>query len=335
MKSEVHTVGILLTMRCNVRCRMCCFSCSPTRNEEVPSSMVQRLIEQVAAYRNAGHPSLKTIAFSGGEVTLRFSELLTYIGMAHARELRTTFTTNGSWGVTQEQADSYVCQCKKAGLTKLSLSFDNFHEEGIPVECIANILRAARQYSIPCDLGSIITHSQSNLSSLFGELGELLIGVRHVVSPCLPVGAAVEGVSHDDYIIDPHILERDTHCTDIDTIAVYPDGSAYPCCSQMGRITALYLGNVFTEGLETVCKHYNANLYVRIINKYGLSWFADVAREEGYIDYSIVPLINLCDLCSRMLSDEVFLQVLKPHLETYKESIYEKYLHSLRDKSAV
>lgn len=335
MKSGIHTVGVLLTMKCNVQCRMCCFSCGPTRDEMVPFSTVEHLIEQVVAYRDAGHPGLKTIAFSGGEVTLQFDELLALIAIAHSHGFRTTFTTNGSWAVNQERANDYVGRCKEAGLSKLSLSFDNFHEESIPVERIANVLRAVKHYSIPCDMGSIITHSQSDLSSLFGALGELLIGVRHVISPCLPVGAAVEGVPYEDYILDPYILERDTHCMDIDTIAIYPDGSAYPCCSQMGRIDALYLGNAFKEDFEMICRHYNANLYIRIIRKYGLSWFADVARREGYADYAKFPLINLCDLCAKMLSDETLLHILEPHLETYKESVYEKYLCSLRKGSAV
>lgn len=330
MKALPRTIGFLLTYKCNAECRMCCFECGPHRDESFPTKDMLEIIDQAHEYKESGSGTLGTIGFSGGEAFLRFDDVLEVSRRAHNYGFRVVCTSNGFWGTNAKRAEEYVEEFHEAGLSKLSLSFDRFHNEYIPVENIKNIIEAAKKYSVEIEIGSIVTHSTSDLGNMFSALSESLINVRHVVAPCLPVGAAAKNLDADDYIIDEYLLTRDTHCTDLNTIAIYPGGDVFPCCSQLGMMEAMKLGNIYQSTLDDIMKSYNSNMLIRIINKFGLTWFVDKAKEIGYRDFYSEPLINRCDLCFKILSDPNLIELLQPYIESYKHEIFQKYLDSKR-----
>ena len=335
MKAQVRTIGIILTFQCNAQCRMCCFECGPDRKEQIPTSVVERVIKEAATHRSNGYASLKTIAFSGGEPFLRYQDLLKFVGMAHDFEFESSCTTNCFWAKTPADAERIVAELCDAGLTKLSISADRFHGEYIPVKNVANVLRAAKKHDLPCDIGSIITHSECDLGDMFSELGELLIGVRHIVAPCLPVGSAAKHIESSDYIYDPTVAKKNGHCSDLSMIAIYPDGEAYPCCSQMGRIEAFRLGNVFQDEIGDLCKRYHSNMLVRIAAKHGIGHFVKLAKQVGHRDFESESYIGVCDLCYRVFSDTEFIKKLEPYLESYRRDVYAKYLRSIEGEQTV
>lgn len=335
MKARIGSLAFVLTFQCTARCGMCCFGCSPERKETIPVEKIETIIDEAKKYRDEKYPDLKTVGYSGGEPFLRYDDLLHLVKFAHERGFRVTSTTNGFWARSQEIADKRIGELKRAGLAKIALSIDMFHSEYIPIVNNKYIIEAAKKYSVACEFGSVITHSTQKIGSLYDTLGESLINVKHVVAPCLPAGAAKENVAAEDYIKDPYLFARDTRCIDLNTLAVYPDGSVYPCCSQLGSNQSLLLGNAFTDDVETLVKNFHGNVLVRIMIKHGVRWFAEAAVRHHYKDFESRRFVGLCDACASLLSDEKFLEIIRPDLNRYRQNVYQKYLHTVKRGQAV
>lgn len=335
MKIRISSLAFLLTFQCTARCGMCCFGCSPEREETMPVEKIKKIIDDAKRYRDERYPDLRTVGISGGEPFLRYDDLLYLVEFAHKRGFRVTSTTNGFWARSQKITDERISELKKAGLAKIALSIDLFHGEYIPIENNKRIIEAAKKHSVACEFGSVITHSTKNIGSLYDTLGESLINVKHVVAPCLPAGAAKENVSAEDYIKDPYLFARDTRCLDLNTLAVYPDGSVYPCCSQLGSNQCLLLGNAITDSIEALVNSFHSNVLVRIILKHGVRWFAEAAVRYHYNDFEGRQFVGLCDACSSLLSDECFLETVHPDLDRYRQNVYQKYLDTIEREKAV
>lgn len=330
MKARIGSLAFILTFQCTARCGMCCFGCSPDRREALPVEQIKRIIEDARKYRDEKYPDLKTVGFSGGEPFLRYDDLIHLVEFAHKNSFRVTSTTNGFWAHSYKIADSCIGELKRAGLSKIALSIDMFHNEYVPIENNKYIIEAAKKHAVACEFGSVITHSTKKLGCLYDVLGESLINVKHVVAPCLPAGAAKDNIAAEDYIKDPYLFARDTRCVDLNTIAVYPDGSVYPCCSQLGSNQSLLLGNAFTDSIESLVRSFHGNVLVRIMIKYGVRWFAEAAVRHRYKDFESRQFVGLCDVCSSLLSDKGFLETIRLDLDRYRQDVYQQYLHSIK-----
>lgn len=68
---EITMAGFVITTKCNLHCKMCCFTCGPTNNAQMDYGAGVRAIRGIGQTVGADRLSLKTIGFSGGEATLR------------------------------------------------------------------------------------------------------------------------------------------------------------------------------------------------------------------------------------------------------------------------
>jgi MoaA/NifB/PqqE/SkfB family radical SAM enzyme len=48
MEARNKTIGILITDRCSESCAMCCFGCSPEKQNVIDESLLLEIIEQAA-----------------------------------------------------------------------------------------------------------------------------------------------------------------------------------------------------------------------------------------------------------------------------------------------
>lgn len=61
LRIEPNTVAVLLTDQCTAECEMCCFACSPRKNNVMDVELLKEIIEQAAKM-----PNINTVGFSGG-----------------------------------------------------------------------------------------------------------------------------------------------------------------------------------------------------------------------------------------------------------------------------
>lgn len=322
VKIEPNTVAILLTDKCTAECEICCFSCSPKKNNVMAREIAEQIVEQAAQMN-----SIKTVGFSGGEVFLQYDFLLEMIKFASNFGLRTTCTTNGFWASTYEDALEKLVELKNNGLSKIGLSLDHYHQKFVSVENIKNILIACKRIGLPVDVGSVITKSTSDLSELLFELKDNMINVPHFRAACLPIGRA-SNIDKSDLYYDENLLSRDMiQCYELNFFSVYTNGDVYPCCSQAGMITCLRLGNMKEDTLENMLSKYRGNMYIRIIKKYGFLWFIEIAKKENLKGIFNRKYVSKCELCNYLFSNEDFLAVVKKYIQIEKELIYKKYMN--------
>ncbi|MFA9375861.1 MAG: SPASM domain-containing protein [Lachnotalea sp.] len=190
-------------------------------------------------------------------------------------------------------------------------------------------MKAAKKLNIIINIGSIITKKASDISYLYSELLELMEGIGHITSRCLPAGAAIKNIDSSDLFYAEDLLNSDLCCYNTNTLAVFPDGNVYSCCSQLGQNTQLCLGNVNDYSLEKIRKSYNSNIHIRILHKYGLKWYLDIANKIEYSMFNSDIYTGKCELCHKIFSDEDFMKMVSLYIEDYRQSIYQKYLQAI------
>lgn len=328
-KIRPELLAIILSDKCNAECDICCFSCSPRRDKHMPLESVLSIISEAAYFRDNSFPHLTKIGFSGGEPFLDFNDLLASIKCGAENGFRVSCVSNGFWATDYKRTKQMLGKCMQSGLKKLSLSCDVYHNKFVPIENIKNILLASKEFGLSVEIGSIINYSTSDLGYIYSELKELMVGVPHLVSSCLPAGAALQNIEKSDYIYDNNILNFPIYCHDLSYLSIQLDGSVFPCCSQIYLSDELKLGNINHDSFETLYKNYNSNLHIRILKKYGLSWYIDIADKLQYRDFSKEKFVSKCHICSEIFTDPDFMTLISDDLECLKREIYEKYLSTI------
>lgn len=318
---EPDKLAFILTDKCTASCDMCCFGCSP-QNSTFQSLEIMKALIQEAAERK----SFSIVGFSGGEPFLAYKELLEATKFAHQLGLSVICTSNGFWGADKEGAKQKLIELKNAGLSKLSLSCDLFHQQYVAIDSLNNILSICKELDISTDIGSVITRDKCDLSQITSCISLQLINVPHYRTPCLPIGNAKLKIHPDMFIYDDNLLEKENHCYECSYFAIYINGDVYPCCSQIGEIKSLRLGNIHTDNLQALYDSYNTNMYLRIIKKYGLAWFVEIAKSKKYSPILNRRYVNKCHLCHSIFSDTDFLSIVEPYISREKEKIYQKFL---------
>lgn len=314
-------LAILYTKKCNACCDICCFGCSPNDNEKMSINDAKHYISEASKLK-----TISRVGFSGGEALLYIDEICELAKYAKTLNLGSTVTSNGFWGTTLDKAKSIIEKLLESGFVKLGLSVDEFHQKFVPIQNIKNILTVARGYNFQVDIGFLVTRNSKRISDILPELGDSVLDCVLMEYPCLPVGNALK---YSKNCIRRKLLTNEI-CTEMNILAVYPDGSVYPCCSQAGFTEALYLGNLKSDTIERIIKNFNSNMYCRILRKYGFKWFTDIIINEN-LDIELNPeYVSKCELCYNLFSDSSKRSLFDKYIEFEKQEIYQRYLQISR-----
>lgn len=310
----IGVLGLIYTLKCNAECNLCCFSCGPKREDKMDKKDAFRYIQEASKVKG-----IKTVSLTGGECLLYYEEILEVVNYAKSLGFNVTITTNGYWANTREKTLAMMKRMKEIGVIKLSVSCDEFHQEYIPIENIKNILSSSKEVGIGVELGSILTKNSRGLEKLLPILGDDAMNVMIIQSPCLPVGRAKEKIGHNEFIYKDKVPAKT--CENLNTLAIFPNGDSYPCCSQSGMTPALYLGNTKELSVLDLIKQFRQNMHCRILEREGLDWYLSYI-EENQLDIEVKDrYINDCDLCNTLLKNEKQLSLFKDGLLEEKRKI--------------
>lgn len=119
-----RTLAIMITNKCNFYCDHCSVCAGPDVNDTLSDELIKKAIDQ--AYYI---PSIRVVAFTGGEVTLYPEKLKMAIAYAHSKGFITRIVTNAWWANTQETAQKWCIELVNCGLDEINISYDDFHAE--------------------------------------------------------------------------------------------------------------------------------------------------------------------------------------------------------------
>ncbi|MDZ7301525.1 MAG: radical SAM protein [candidate division KSB1 bacterium] len=134
--------GLILSYKCNARCRHCMYACSPKWSHDWPSEKeLTTILAQLAKYIRPSPygPELVSVNhglhFTGGEPFMNFNLLCQAVEIAHALGIPSLFVeTNCFWCVNDEITKEKLQILKAKGLHGILISVNPFYLEFIPFE---------------------------------------------------------------------------------------------------------------------------------------------------------------------------------------------------------
>jgi len=266
--------------------------------------------------------SINSLGISGGEPLLYLEDICEISKHAYSKGFREiSVSTNGFWASSIDEARKILFELRSSGIIKLQLSTDDFHQEFVPIENIKNILRASEEVDIAINTVVMVSAGSKRLADVLLELGDTAPYSLFAEYKVLPIGEAKR--NSVPVIRKKLIINEFSKCGMLNSLAVFPNGDTYPCCSQFCQNEILKIGNMGIDEAEKIQKQFNSNMVIRILKKYGFKWFLD---RNPKLDNEYV---FLCDLCNAILQDEQgFYKEFGEHIEQEKQKIYQAYLGS-------
>lgn len=305
-----RSVGLNLDSKCNARCAHCCVSSSPNATLSLDDEAVDRILDDLLR-----HDEVREIGLTGGEPLLRRERTLSIIRRIAGSGRVVSCVSNGFWGVTPKAARTMFSRLEHAGLSDLTISYDDFHAPHVSVARIRNVLDASRLSRVRVILNMCVTRTHTS-NALIEQLGESVLGIQITKFPAMPAG---EGRKLPDSEFQRRPLgEHDLHCPGLEVI-YHHDGRIYPCCSPPIFDTKMTLGIAGTEPYALTVAKIERNALFGIIQREGFEWFLDALQEVAPESpaATVREVVSACELCGIIFKDEASLEKLRPRILEY------------------
>lgn len=124
--------GLMLTYWCNARCASCYLNCGPDQTREMTVAMALRVWRQLIE----ASPHGCRIHLSGGEPFGNWPRLIELCRRARAEGLGPLekIETNAFWATDEHLVRRRVESLDEAGMVKLSISADPYHQQYVPLQ---------------------------------------------------------------------------------------------------------------------------------------------------------------------------------------------------------
>ena len=294
MDSSATAIAIVVDQKCNIQCDHCCFSSSPRSQGHLRDEDILSIVDQAIANVN-----IRTVGFSGGEAMLRKRVIIQALERLHANNMTASITTNCFWGRKPAIADRLVNELKCKGLSILTISYDYFHAQFIPVSCISNVLEACRRHHLQARINIAVTHSH-DAAHVVQQLGDSVLGVPISIFPIQPVG---RGASvPDDDIIRVENEPANMRCPGFEPTFHF-DGRIYPCCS------------IRNSSVEESIAYITHNAFFALIRQEGFGWIYKKGQELGFFPTRNQSFVDVCELCHMVTTNVQFMTALIPQIQ--------------------
>ncbi len=306
-------LAFVMTDKCNAACNMCCFSCSPQKNTVLDKDLIKDYIRQAKEYG-----TFKTISFSGGEAILYYEQLKECVAFAKGLGFNSTLVTNGFWGANYDKGYTMISALAEVGLTDLSISVDQFHQEYVPIQAVKNAIRISERLGILSALTLMDLKDGKSSCESMEKLRPEIYGKDLIVYPVFPAGEAIRHIPEEQLI---KVCHKDTAVCPYDNdIIVLFDGTVMMCCTQFSQeISMTHLGNYTKTSLREAMEAFKNNdfLYVLLANQF--KWYVDLAKKLGFEleeNYSVA-----CHLCYTLFTKADFVKAVKPYVKAEVDRI--------------
>lgn len=320
-------LALMLTERCNARCRHCGVHDWMPGLQDMPLRDIFRYIDELAALARREKEPFK-ISISGGEPFLRYPDLLALARFAKEKGADlVSCVTNGFWGEDTAMARQWAAELSKSGLDIICFSLDDFHQDYIPLDWGLAALAACREVGLRFAIKCTVTRRTRRLPQVLGDLGNLLLDADVMVQElaCMPVGRAADRIPQDEWLFQEGIPRGP--CPGMVLLSIIPDGTTFPCCGT-GWTQRLVVGNAVAEPVaDLMHKAKNEALFVALRDKgpaFFVPYFAQAGcplPQEGYV--------NSCHLCMTVLDHPKAERILPTALANWKIERVEKCLGGL------
>lgn len=145
----VSGIHLLVSYKCNARCRHCFLSAGPDHSRVISRERALTLIGEACEL-----PEIDHLFLEGGEPFLFPELVLELVEAASLGGLWVGMLSNGFWAHSRSAAVDRLTPLAAAGLRSLSISTDSWHEEFIPKEKALRAAAIAQELGLSADIMS-------------------------------------------------------------------------------------------------------------------------------------------------------------------------------------
>jgi len=305
--------GLMLTYWCNARCASCYLCCSPTRREEM--SVAQALGYWAGLAEASPHGC--RMHLSGGEPFGNWPRLIDLCLRAQhagitARAPLVKVETNAFWATDESIVRDRLVQLDRAGMGKLSISADPYHQQFVPIANCRLAARVAAEILGPDRVqvrwrdwledgfdtdslsdaergGLFVSYAAKGKDRFNGRAAEVLAGAVIANS-----SGPMQRKSPDKFVDNPcrHALLRSRH------VHVDASGLVMP-----GTCAGIVLGDASKEPVSRIWARldddHDAREIVGTLSREGPAGLLRLAEENGYEWRKDCPTgyVGKCHLC--------------------------------------
>ncbi len=297
-------VGLAVTEQCPVGCRHCLSSSSTMQVPDMPAPETH--LNWIAKVSRVDRCTAITI--TGGEPFLYFQRLLQVVDGCRTRGLSANVFTSAYWATSDEIAADKLKQLAHAGLTGITVSADEYHQERVPQANVARVLNAARECGLSPKVA--LTYVPRGRSAtqvkrdLRRELGQrTLDGVEIEAGGIVKLGRAREMVFPGNRPAEQPKLV----CNALGPV-IQLDGTVASCCrAPLPSTSSLIIGDLNAEDFQTIYQRFLSHPIIPFIQTWGLLEMLERLIDEGLATglegYRDAREEEVCELCQALLSE--------------------------------
>jgi len=334
--SMLSTLVLSCTYQCPIQCRFCGAECGPKQRERLALADMKDLVDRVHSFGK-----LELVVFTGGEPFLLGADLLHAVEYCMAKGISTRIVTNAYWATTAERAQEVIRTYKRAGLSEINLSCDDYHQEYIPLIRIKFANSACVCENMPCLIGhKVMKDYKITLDYLEDFLGCKLARfdpkaknpLNNVVSTgyTVPVAEDMHLIPDEEILYPPSDSCWKSPCTTIlQRVIITPRKELSICCGMIRRnVREILFGPLEENRVEELIVRAHRDLIVNWLaleGPYGLMRFIQKKKPDIHFRNQYV---NICHLCSEIFTRSDCRAVLCDHAaEKIDEIMLERELY--------
>lgn len=263
------------------------------------------------------------VALTGGEPFLYYKEIVSIWEELGSSRLPFRIVTSAYWGRTYTKAHQMLATLKALGLNLLGVSYDDAHAKFVEPETVENVLRAANELGIPCQVVGNFWEPGRTVQSLINIPTNSSFTVTS--DRVVPIGrAASVEITPDSFGVKADLSKfRCMYRKNFYDIAIYPDGKLYPCCSGGFNVKGkLSVGNINHTPLRNLLDRVHADIYVRIAKEKSFRFLYDLVEKKRPDLFQQLPqydrMVSGCQLCQQIHGDDRLMEELVPLLDEYE-----------------
>lgn len=287
-----------VTLKCPLKCSHCCFSSDMFHGGHLSAADVHRCIQQAAEI-----PSMEIVHFVGGDPMLHADIVADAVALAASLGLRAGITTSAFWAKSPALASAAVRRLRAAGLTEMTLSYDDPHAEFVPLNFIANAVAAARECDLLLRIAVVVeAGSKITAASLRADLGlkdEPGINIYETVANSTGRG---EGADEDTQVGRVHHASayRGPCESVLHTVTVDHEGGIRPCCGVLPHYDSLKVGHIAEQGIEAAMRAAADDPLYRWIRLEGPVAILAAVTADDPVPMRAEDFDGICTACDRI-----------------------------------
>ncbi|MCP1739274.1 hypothetical protein M2229_001416 [Bradyrhizobium japonicum] len=225
------------------------------------------------------------------------------VALAASLGLRAGITTSAFWAKSPARATAAVRQLRAAGLTEMTLSYDDPHAEFVPLNFIANAVAAVRECGLLLRIAVVVeAGSKITAASLRADLGlqdEPGINIYETVANSTGRG---EGTDEDTQAGRLHHASayRGPCESVLHTVTVDHEGGIRPCCGVLPHYDSLKVGHIAKEGIEAAMQAAADDPLYRWIRLEGPVAILAAVTAADPVPMRVEDFDGICTACDRI-----------------------------------